>query len=368
MAAQIAALAARIEMDRDADRGYSWLPLSHDMGLFGGLLMPWVTGTDLTLADPRRFLRSPRTWVEDCAASGSTVTVGPSFGLSLALRAARRFPPQDRLRLRTWILGSDPIEMRAVDEAIARFGPVGVGPSAFTPAFGLAEATLAVTMTRRAGEPTALIIALDALYDGDVRAPAGAEPATRVTSCGPPVDGAEVRIDGEEGAIGEIVVRSASLADGYLDDPQRTADAFRGGELYTGDLGFMRGGELYVIGRKDDMMSVGGRNIPACEVESRLGQDPRIRDGACTLVDVDRDGRRELVVVSEPAGAHVDLRAIAQHARRAVAEVAGVGIRECVFVERGSLPKSPSGKVQRFRCRQLIVDPDAPTLARVRVG
>jgi fatty-acyl-CoA synthase len=333
------------------------------------VMTPWLTGMGLTLASPVRFLRSPRTWLEDCAATQTTITVGPNFGLSLAMRAARRCPPIEPLALHTWILGSDPVEMNAIEEATSRLAPLGVAPSAFTPAFGLAEATLAVTMTTRPAPASALTVSLEALYDGEVREPAGDELTTRVTSCGPPVAGTDVRIDGGDGGvIGEIVVRSASLADGYLADEERSALAFRSGELYTGDLGFMRDGELYVIGRMDDMMSVAGRNIPAGEVESRLGLDPRIRDGACVLVDIDRDGQREMVVLSEPAVGDVDFAATARTVRREAADVAGIGIRECVFVPRGSLPKSPSGKVQRFRCRKLVTDAGSNTLARIRVG
>jgi fatty-acyl-CoA synthase len=366
IAAQLLALERRLELEA-TDIGYSWLPLSHDMGLFGALMSVWATGASLVLGNPLRFLRSPRTWLEDCGATQATVTVGPGFGLSLAMRAARRFAPPGDLALRTWIIGSDPIEMTTVEEASARLGPLGLAPSAFTPAFGLAEATLAVTMTERQALPTATSVSLDALYDGELRESSGQESMTRVTSCGPPVAGTQVRIDGDRD-IGEIVVRSASLAEGYLAAPERTARAFRGGELFTGDLGFMRGGELYVIGRRDDMMSVGGRNIPAGEVESRVEDDPRIRDGACVLVDVDRAGRRELVVVSEPTAEDVDFAATAQTIRRTASAIAGIGVSECVFVPRGSLPKSPSGKVQRFRCRKLVTDSGSRALARVQTG
>jgi fatty-acyl-CoA synthase len=191
---------------------------------------------------------------------------------------------------------------------------------------------------------------------------------TRVVSCGPPVADTAIRIDGP-GEVGEIVVRSPSLATRYLGDPERSAHAFTaGGEYRTGDIGFLRDGELYVIGRVDDMMSVGGRNIIAGEIESRMTGDPRVRPGGCVVIDVDLSGQRRLVVLSEPSAADVDFVAVAQEMRRTAAEVAGVGIHECIFVPRGSLPKSPSGKIQRFRCRSLAANPEAVTLARVRVG
>ena len=370
MDAQVRMLIDRLEVDPASDSAFSWLPLSHDMGLFGSFLTAFVAGAPLTLGSPLRFLRSPGTWLNDCAASGATVTVGPNFGLALALRAARRMPPKERLSLRTWILGSDPIEAEVLERASQLLIPLGASASTLTPAYGMAEATLAVSMAERYAEPASVIVALDALYDGKVAEPSldPAELTTRVVSCGPPVADTSIRIDGP-GDVGEIVVRSTSLATGYLGEPARTAQAFTPqGEFRTGDLGFVRDGELYVIGRKDDMMSVGGRNIIAGEIESRIGEDSRVRSGSCVLVDVDLLGKRELVVLSEPATADIDFVDTAQSMRRTAADVAGIGIRECIFVPRGSLPKSPSGKIQRFRCRRLAASPETITLARVRVG
>lgn len=364
--AQLDMLSERIGIDPERDTGYSWLPLSHDMGLFGGLLIAWSAGTPLTLGTPLRFLRAPRTWLEDCAESGATVTVGPNFGLALSLRALRRATPAERLRLRTLILGSDQVEAALLADAAAALEPLGVPSSALTPAYGMAEATLAVTMTARDADPSGVPIALDALYAGAARPPAPGEHTTRITSCGPPMAGAEVRIDGPDD-VGEIVVRSPALAQGYLGEPERTARTFRGGELHTGDLGFVRDGELYVIGRADDMLSIGGRNIHAGEVESRLCRDHAIRAGSCVLVDVHEGGRQRLVVLSEPAVEEFDFATTAHAMRRTAASATGVGINECIFVERGALPKSPSGKIQRFRCRALA-NGGGPVLARIHVG
>jgi fatty-acyl-CoA synthase len=213
-------------------------------------------------------------------------------------------------------------------------------------------------------------VSTDALHQRRVAAPSDAERdsgrATRVTSTGRPMPGVRVRIDGP-GEVGEILVRSPSLATGYLEDPARSARTFAGGELRTGDLGFMRDGELYVIGRDDDMMSIGGRNLNASEVESRLCQDHPLRAGGCVLVDVHDRGRKRLVVVAEPESEELDFTAMARAMRTTAASSSGISVHECVFLPRGSLPKSPSGKVQRFRCRQIVSD-RGPSLARVPVG
>jgi fatty-acyl-CoA synthase len=366
IAAQLDMLAERTAPEPGRDGVCSWLPLSHDMGFFGGLLWPWTHGLSLTMSDPLRFLRSPRTWLDDCAASEATVTVGPNFGLGLVTRAARRRPPAGPLSLRTWIVGSDPIDAGYLADAMQVLAPYGLPSTALTPAYGLAEATLGVTMVERHTEAAALPIALDALYEGEVREPADGDTTTRIVSTGPPLAGVEVRVDGSND-VGEIVVESPSLATGYLNDLKRSARGFPSGELRTGDLGFVRDGELYVIGRRDDVISVGGRNIHATELESRLGEDPRVRTGTCALVDVNGAGARSLVVLSEPADDDVDFTATARSLRRIVSAAAGIGINECVFVRRGTLPKSPSGKVQRHRCRRLANGDGSAALARVRV-
>jgi fatty-acyl-CoA synthase len=368
--AQLAMLLDRLETEPKRDSCYSWLPLSHDMGLFGGFLAPLVNGGALTLGSPLRFLQSPGTWLSDCAESGATNTVGPNFGLSLMIRAARRRPPTGRLALRTWTMGSDPIQAAVIEDATNILVSLGAPPTVLTPAYGLAEATLTVSMKRFGTEPTWVSVELDALYQGTITEPSADTTAmtTRVVSCGPPVTNTSFRIEGS-GDVGEIVVRSASLANGYLADPERTARVFTpDGEFRTGDFGFIRDGELYVVGRKDDMIPVGGRNIVAGEIESRINSDPRVRSGSCVLVDVDLDGKRELVVLVEPATVDIDFERTAQAMRRTAAEVAGIGVRECIFLPHGSLPKSPSGKIQRFRCRSLAADSATLTHARVRVG
>ncbi len=159
--AQLAMILDRLETDPKRDSCYSWLPLSHDMGLFGGFLTPLAGGGPLTLGSPLRFLQSPGTWLSDCAAAGATITMGPNFALSLVIRAARRRPPTGRLALRTWILGSDPIQAAVIEDAINIVDSLGASPTALTPAYGLAEATLTVSMKRFGTEPKWVTVDLD---------------------------------------------------------------------------------------------------------------------------------------------------------------------------------------------------------------
>ncbi len=337
--------------------GVIWLPLSHDMGLFGGLLVNWITGMQGTLSSPERFLRQPTTWFDDCAAFGAHITMGPSFGLALATRRARTRPPRGRIPLRTFVLGGERIEWSTLREADEVLGPYGVGLSTLLPAYGLAEAALAVTMKRRDGHlPRARALDLHALYDGElVERTAGEAGVLDLVSCGPPVEGAAVRIDGP-GPVGRICVCSTSLTSGYLGDEARTRAAIVDGELTTGDLGFLDDGELHVIGRTDDVIVVGGRNLFARDAELEVERCEGVRPGCAALVDLPGElGPRLLLALElrdeKSAEAHASLaRAAADAAYRAV----GLRVEACAFLAPGTLPKTPSGKIQRFRCRAML--------------
>jgi acyl-CoA synthetase (AMP-forming)/AMP-acid ligase II len=356
IAHQLSALELALQTDPDRDLGVSWLPLSHDMGLFGCLLLSYWTGTPLVLGSPTRFLTRPFTWFDDCARSGATITVAPNFAFELAARAARARAP-GTFPMRKCIVGGERVELRTLRELQRAVGSDLFPDSALIPAYGLAEAVLAVTITPLTEPPRVLDVDPRALANHEV-APteSGASPSLALVSAGRPLPGNEVRIAGT-GDIGEICVRSPSLALGYLERPDLTAEKFRSGELQTGDLGFVSDGELFVTGRLDDMLSVGGRNVFARDIEIELAKVGGIRPGSCAVVDVDRDGERRLVLVAELADTHPEPAQLARRVNRIARETAGVQVRDCLFVPRGRLPKTPSGKVQRFRCRELATSP-----------
>jgi fatty-acyl-CoA synthase len=351
--AQERMLARRLEVDGDS-RGVMWLPLSHDMGLFGCVLLSWASGMRLTVGTPERFLRKPRTWMDDCVEFDATITAGPNFGLGLAARHARRQPPKGRFPLRTFVLGGERIEWVTIRDATDALGPYGVEMRSITPAYGLAEATLAVTMKHLDQLPEATTIDAEAAYRGKLVRRAANEAGTlSMVSCGPAMDGVSVRVDGD-GALGRICIRSEALASGYLDHPEQTRSRFVGGELITEDIGFLENGELHVLGRTDDAIAVGGRNIYARDVEIALGECGGARPGCVTLVDVATNDERRLTLLAEPSADCDDLGELATSMADVAYRTLGVRPHECVLVRPGSLPKTPSGKIQRFRCRALL--------------
>ncbi|MCP2163976.1 AMP-binding protein [Goodfellowiella coeruleoviolacea] len=332
----------------------SWLPLSHDMGMFGCLLTPWAHDFELWLSTPERFTFSPRTWFGDLAEFGATVTAGTNTALHLSARAGRSARLGRGLRTRVCVLGAERVDWDTLRLAVDAFGPHGLRAEAFTPAYGLAEATLAVTATPAAQAPRHLVLDAVALADGELVEVAPDDPAaTRVVSAGLPGRGVEL-VGMSADAPREIQVRSASLAEGYLGDERRTREHFRDGTLLTGDLGFVRDGHLYPVGRVDDVLSVAGRKVHAREIESAVDGLDGVRRGCSALVGHYDGGGLRLTLFVELRRGPADYRALAERAAGLVMARGAVALDECVFLERNSLPRTPSGKIQRHRCWPLF--------------
>lgn len=352
---QLDILAEGLQLDPVYDEGMSWLPLSHDMGFFGCLMLSFVKGMRLTVGTPERFLRSPRTWWGDCAEVGATITAAPNFALDLAARAANGSEPRP-CPMRKCVIGGERVEPQTLETAVAALEPWGLTPEALLPAYGLAEAVLAVTMTPLAEAPRILAVDGAALRDQRlvpvVEGGGNGTEVTRLVSAGRPLRGVDLEIAGEAG-VGEIRLRSPSLAEGYLNDTGATQERFVDGWLQTRDVGFVHDGMLYVHGRLDDMLNVGGRNIWARDIEAEIARQAPVRPGSCVLVDQMVDGTARLVLVTEPkpGGSPEEIASVG---RRVALETAGARLDRCVVLARGALPKTPSGKVQRYRCREIL--------------
>jgi fatty-acyl-CoA synthase len=367
------AIAAQLEIIRAMADGVpggeticSWLPLSHDMGLFGNLLYAWAWDHDLVLSSPQRFMVAPRTWFEDMAHSGCTQSAGTGSALHFAARAQRSQLPR-KLQLRSLVIGAERVEASVLGDVLATFGASGLVPTALRPAYGLAEATLAVTATRTDQPPRVRTVDSAMLADGelcDADADAGSEGATALVSLGPPCQGVELRFP-QDDRVSELHLRTPSMFSGYHAEPEQTRDRLRDGELATRDLGFLHDCELYVVGRSDDVLSIGGRNVYTSEIEAAVSALHGVRHGCCTIIDVPGTRVPHLALLVELRDGHTGFEAIAAAASRTATAKAGVNLSECVFLEKGALPKTPTGKVQRFRCRELLVSGRLSPLRRV---
>jgi fatty-acyl-CoA synthase len=357
---QLLSLERVLEIDPEADVVVSWLPMSHDMGLFGCLLMSYWTGLRLTMSTPKRFLLRPTTWLEDCARTEATMTATPNFALEMVAQAAGRQMPGP-FPMRACVIGGERVEARTLVRVNEVFGDDRFPNRCFTPAYGLAEAVLAVTMTPPTQEPGILSVDAGALQAGEIIQTQPSAPGSiRLVSAGPPLPGNRVAVR-DSAEIGEIFVRSPSLAVGYIGPADLTQRMLGGELLRTGDLGFLNEGELFLTGRLDDMISVGARNIFARDIEAKLDKVANIRPGCCALVDVARNEQTVLVLLVETVSGRAELRTLAHRLNRIIRETAAAHVSECYFLPPGLLPKTPSGKVQRFRCRQLVFDPPAGT-------
>ena len=351
--------------------GVCWLPPYHDMGLVGGLLQTVYHGAWSRLMSPVALLQDPFRWLAAISRHRADTSGGPNFAYDFC---ARRVTPEQRatLDLSTWsvvAIGSEPISAETMDRFAETFETCGFRREAFCPCYGLAEATLLVTSRPKGEPPAVLSVSAAALEDGQALPAAAGEAARQLVGCGRSWLGQEVRVVDPEactalpdGRIGEIWVRGESVAAGYWSRPEETERTFRarladigaGPYLRTGDLGFVRGGELFVTGRIKDVIIVRGRNHYPQDIEETVqAVHPALRPGCGAAFEETRDGRPGVVVVQEVdrRGRGLDARQLLADARQAVAERHEVQLHDLRLLEYGSIPKTSSGKVRRHACR-----------------
>lgn len=360
--AQLRMLTEHIELDGRRDRWVGWLPLSHDFGFFGTLAC-WSLGIPSLIGAPERFLVSPETWMQDCADFGATLTGGPSSALAMAARHARIAPPASSFPMRACIVGGERVRWEALAAAVDVLGPYGLGWRSLAPAYGMAEATLAIWMVRPGELPDSVVLDRHVLADGEiVEISPGRPEAIRLTGAGTPLPGVLLE-SSAGGGPGPIKVRSASLARGYLAGATKSRKLVVDGKLRPDDLGFVRDGRLYPVGRTADVVVADGRRVIATEVEDRLQEVAGVRPGSAVLLDVPwHDGA---VVVAEPSRSVTHHHELAARLAQQCYVTTGIMPRESVVAERDALPKTPSGKVQRFRVRELLGTYDSGMLARI---
>ena len=339
---------------RDGAVVCSWLPLSHDMGLIGLALYamcsvnpPWSVPSDLVLMTPEAFLADPASWMRACADYRATTTTSPPFALRLAARSLRS-GSFDLSSLRSFVVGSEPVPADGLREFEAIARDSGLPPTVLCPGYGMAEAALAVAIDPTTGPWSSVRVDPEGLAAHEWREVD--EAGTELVSCGPPVSGTHVRTTGST-PLGELEIRSPSLLNRYVGDDSSplTPD----GWFHTADLAYLRNGEVYIAGRTDDVLIVAGRNIDARALDAVAGAHPACRPGNAACVP---DGSGRYVVVAEPRTAAmepIELRAGAKEIRVSLARRFAASPSAVIFIERGTLPKTPSGKVRRNHLRAL---------------
>jgi len=342
-----------------------WLPLYHDMGLIGNVLQPLYVGATCILMAPVAFLQQPIRWLRAISRYKATTSGGPNFAYELCVRktdAASR----EGLDLSSWKVafnGAEPVRAETLHRFAATFAPYGFRSEAFYPCYGLAEATLFVT-GGAPGQGAGVRLVNSEALSRNVVEPTGAGQSSRaLVACGRPWLEQEVRIvDPESGAVlpegqvGEIRVTGESVAAGYWNRPEASAEAFGTGEdrsLRTGDLGFFADGELFVTGRVKDLIIIRGRNHYPQDIELTAERShPALRAGGGAAFSVDVEGEEQLVIVHEvERSQRRELDGVVEAVRRAVALEHEVPVHAVALIKPGALPKTSSGKVRRRTCR-----------------
>jgi fatty-acyl-CoA synthase len=331
---------------RPGDPVVSWLPLYHDMGLVGLSLGSLYAGCHLYLLPPD--LRNPRQWLELCTRTRAVFTASPDFGYRNCLRNVHDTSGLDLHSLRIAFTGAEPVRADTIREFERRFGIRNV----LLPAYGLAEATLAVAL-------------------GEIGAPVRVDPSGRWVGVGRPVPGVEVAIweDGQDGnpgrflaanEVGEIIVRTPGAMRGYYRDPEATAHAFRSGWLHTGDLGYRSpDGFLFVVGRKKDLIIARGENLMPLDIETIVDRVPGVRYSAAIGVPSERVGTERLVVIAEvrrPEASPEESSRLLRSIVAAVRDARGFRPSEVLLARPGTIPKTTSGKIQHARLAAMVAE------------
>lgn len=347
---------------RAEDRAISWLPLYHDMGLVGFLLSPLCAQMTVDLMPTGAFVRRPLLWLDLIGRNGATISYSPTFGYELCARRAQN-AAIDHLDLSRWRiagLGGDMIRMKPLREFAATFAAVGFSPSAFVASYGMAEATLALTMAPLGDGLVAETLDVERLErDAVAVTTTDAARARDFARCGPPLPGHELQVRDETGKVlaerqvGRIFARGPSLMKGYFEQPQASADALGSdGWLDTGDLGYFSEGQIVITGRIKDLIILNGRNIWPQDLEwTAEAEIPGLRSGDVAAFSVPMDGEEAVIVLVQSRSSDPEVRA------RLVQDVTDLlrlrhGVEAKVQLVGGhALPQTSSGKLSRSRAR-----------------
>lgn len=356
------------------DKGVSWLPLYHDMGLIGFVLSPILAARPVILLSTVGFIKRPSLWLELIHRHRATITSAPNFAYALASRriAPEQIAQWDLSCLRVACCGGEPISTETLQTFSQKFGAAGFSSSSLRPCYGMAEATLVITYSR-VGEMW-ISERIDAEHFGSRcearRAQAGSQ-YLEFVGCGAPLSEHAVRILNEHGEqlpdrfVGEIEFRGPSVTSGYLNDATATAECYHDRAVLTGDLGYLADGHLFVTGRKKDLIIVRGTNYVPQSIEWCVEVLPGLRKGGVIAFGYqNEEGTEDIIIACESANG--DDTKIARSVRSCVYENYALPVADVVILPPGALPKTSSGKLQRSRARTLYLDGSLRKMATIR--
>jgi acyl-CoA synthetase (AMP-forming)/AMP-acid ligase II len=357
-----------------------WLPLFHDMGLIGNVLQPLYLGIPSVLMSPVAFLQKPFNWLQAISRYKATTSGGPNFAYDLCVR---KITPGQRssLDLSSWEVafnGAEPVQAETMESFASYFAPCGFRREAFYPCYGMAEATLFISGGLKTVAPIVYRVEGAALEENRVVAAEVEEETRTIVGCGRTwLDEKIAIVDPKSltqcpaGKVGEIWVSGSSVARGYWNRLEQTAETFQaelalatlgasGPFLRTGDLGFLQDGELFVTGRLKDVIIIRGQNHYPQDIEltvqkSHLG----LRSHCGAAFTVEQNGQQRLVIVQEVERTYLrrlDIQEVVGNITEAVINNHGLQVYSTVLIRPGSIPKTSSGKIQRHACKRGFLD------------
>ena len=366
--------------------GVSWLPLYHDLGVISCLLQPVFVGFHTVVLSPADFIQRPLRWLEAISRYRGTFAGGPNFAFELCVRGTT---PEQRaqLDLASWetaFNGAEPIRPESLDRFAEAFAVSGFRRTALYPCYGLAEANFVSGMRPGAGAKVGRFDA-GGLERGEVIAAADGAKSRPLVSCGeiPPeqivaIVEPESKTVCPPGRVGEVWLSGASVGLGYWGRPEASEAAFGAkcsgfGDarfLRTGDLGFLDGGQLYLTGRRKDLIIIRGANHYPQDIEQSVERShPAMRAGCGAAFTVEDDGVERVVVVQEvQGGPGTDVAAVMESARGAVLREHEIALGAVVLLRAGTIAKTTSGKIQRRACRAAFLEGTLDPVGEWRQG
>ncbi|MFM7363093.1 MAG: AMP-binding protein [Cuspidothrix sp.] len=368
-------------------RGVIWLPPYHDMGLIGGVLEPVYGGFPVTLMPPVAFLQKPLRWLNAISEYKATTSGGPNFAYELCIE---KTTPEQRLNLdlSSWEVafnGAEPIRGETLERFTKTFANCGFRPQAFYPCYGMAEATLIVSGGEKNSLPTFCEVESKGIEENQVVNGTSINSKTFVGVGCSQLEQKILIVDPEtltecpSDQVGEIWLSGASVTLGYWQNPTATQETFQAylsdtqkglstspfdfaqdklrtsPFLRTGDLGFIHNGELFITGRLKDLIIIRGQNHYPQDIEQTVEQShPALRMAGGAAFSVEVDGVERLAIAHEIERnylRHLDVDGVAAAIRQAISEAHDLQVYAIVLLKTGTIPKTSSGKIQRYSCR-----------------
>ncbi|NNF00648.1 MAG: AMP-binding protein, partial [Pyrinomonadaceae bacterium] len=358
-----------------------WLPCFHDMGLIGCVVQPVYGNFRGVMMSPAHFIQKPARWFSAMTKYLCTLSVSPNFGFEYCTSRIKdeELEGIDLSSVYSLYNGSEPIHPGTLEEFVDRFSSVGFAKEKMFPCYGLAEATLAVTVSK-AGQYASLKVDEQALNENRIEL-ANGDNLVEIVSTGKPQAETKVKLidrntmeERGENEIGEIVVAGKSVMSGYYNRGESDSEIFIevGGNTYlrTGDLGFLRNGDLFVTGRIKDLIIIRGKNHYPHDIERTVAAaDESLESNSSAAFSIVENGYEKLVVAAEvrrSALRKTDFDAIITKIASTISRQHGISAHDVVLVKPGTIPKTTSGKIRRNSCKEIWLSNSFNPLANLK--